>query len=37
MPDETHVPAGTTFTVEYEAQADGRVIAMLKESYTVKY
>ena len=37
MPDETHVPAGTTFTVEHEAQADGRVIAMLKDMYTVKH
>ena len=29
-------PAGTTFAIEHDAQADGRVIAMLKDLYTVK-
>lgn len=37
VPDATPVPAGTTFTVGHDAQVDRRVIAMLKEMYTVKY
>lgn len=37
VPDGTPVPAGTTFAVGRDARVDGRVIAMLKELYTVKH
>ena len=37
VPDGTPIPAGTTFAIGHDAQADGCVITMLKESYTVKH
>ena len=35
VPDGTAVPVGTVFTIQHDALVDKRVIAMLKEMYTV--